>query len=190
MDEFEAWLRSALEGEPILASSLADIRAKRALARRDFKEAAHGLLENGRLDPFNAVWSFSEAAVQALIARDAVVCREALDALGATASHAAMAKVGIRVAEAGLHALEGRIDAARNELLAAFAAFGDVGARRRQALTGLIMATLLDDAEQAVRTAIDESRRAFEAMGAGLGLSLMDEALAGRSAAAATPNRG
>ena len=59
-------------------------------------------------------------------------------------SHAAMALLTTRVAEAGIAALDGAgRSAARAGLLAAYADFRDLGAARKQALTGLVMATLL-----------------------------------------------
>ena len=53
---------------------------------------------------------------------------------------------------------------------------GTLGAARRQALTGLVMATLLGPGDAQVRAAIAESRQLFEQMGAGLWLARLDAA--------------
>ena len=79
------------------------------------------------------------------------------------------------------------MDAARAGLLEAYAEFKDLGAARRQALTGLVIATLLDTGDPRVRVAVDESRRLLEQMGAGLWLARLDEALARSDATAASP---
>ncbi len=143
-------------------------------------------LESGRLDPYNAVSIFGEAVLLALAARNRELAEQSLGALRGAASHAAMASLAIRVGEAGIAALDGNSDAARAALLATFEECREIGATRRQALTGLLMAILLGHGDPRVRAAIDESRRLFEQMGAGLWLALLDTVLAG-SDAPATP---
>jgi hypothetical protein len=73
--------------------------------------------------------------------------------------------------------------AARAGLLDAYAGLRDVGAVRKQAITGLVMATLLHLRDAQVRAAIAESRQLFERMGAGLWLTRLDAAEAGRATA-------
>ena len=90
-----------------------------------------------------------------------------------------------QVGEAGIAALDGRVDAARAGLLAAYASLRDLGAARKQAITGLAMAVLLGTGDPQVRAAIGESRQLFERMGAGLWLGLLDDAEAGQVAAPA-----
>ena len=149
--------------------------------------AAREFLACGRLDPYNAVTVFSEAVFLALIGRDARTWfTEVLAALDSTGSHAPIGRLANRVGQAGLDALEGRLDAARGGLLAAYTGFADLGAVRRQALTGLVMASVLGGDDTAVRAAIDESRRLFEGMGAGLWLAELDDALASTRSTAAT----
>ena len=177
LEESVAWVTAEIVREPALESALISLRAQRAQQAGDLPEAARLMIENGRLDRYNAVWSYDRAIEAALVAHDIDLCVEALDALRATDSHAALAKLGVRVGEAGIDALEGRVDTARGAFLSCFAAYADLGARRKQAMTGLIMATLFGDRDPAVNAAIDESRRLFQAMGAGLWLAKLDAAL-------------
>jgi ethanolamine utilization microcompartment shell protein EutL len=88
-----------------------------------------------------------------------------------------------RVGEAGIAALDGQTGAARAGLLAAYAELRDVGAARKQAITGLVLATLLGPGDAQVRAAITESRQLFERMGAGLWLGLLDAAATGKAPA-------
>ena len=184
VEEVEHWLTAHVEEQSFLASSASGMRSARALQRGDLAAASFGYLEGGTLDPYNAVASFSEATLLALLAPDRGRAEAGLDALRATGSHALLARLVARVGEAGIAALDGQAGAARIGLLAAHGELRDVGAARKQALTGLVMATLLDGDEPGVRAAIDESRLLFERMGAGLWLGLLDEATANRRPAA------
>ncbi len=177
LDEVQAWFVARLADEPALQSGLEFGEALRALGRRDFAEAARRLLENGRLDPYNAVMAFRVAVVHALLGRDAALADTALTGLRGTGTNAPMATIGMRLGAAGIDALGGRTDVARSGLLAVSADYADLGAVLAQAWTGLVMATLLGDDDPAVRDAIDESRRLFERMGAGLWLSQLDAVL-------------
>jgi len=177
--EVEAWLLGHVADEPALQSSLSSIRAARALAAGDLAASGARFLEGGRLDPYNAVASFGEAALLSLLARDRELTGACLDALRGTGSHAANARLSIQCVEAGIAALDGDPDRGRAGLLAAYGDLQDLGAARKQALTGLVMATLLGTGDARVRAAVDESRRLFEQMGAGLWLARLDEALAG-----------
>ena len=177
LDEAGAWLAAHVADEPYLESAIAVNDAVRALQRGDHVAASARYLDAARLDPYNAVGSVGEAVVCALIARDRDLARACADALRDTGSHAAIARIAIHTAEAGVAALEGAADAARAGLLAAYAELRDLGATRRQALTGLVIATLLDVDDPRVRAVVDESRRLFEQMGAGLWLARLDTAL-------------
>ncbi len=186
LDEADAWLGLHVADEPYLESNLGWNRAVRALQDGDLAASAAGYLESGRRDPYNAVGAFGEAAFMALLASERALVETAGGALRDTGSHAAMARVTLRVVNAGLAALDGNPEAARTGLLTAYADLRDLGAARKQALTGLAMATLLDTSDSRVRAAIDESRHLFEQMGAGLWLARLDAALAD-PAAARTP---
>jgi class 3 adenylate cyclase/tetratricopeptide (TPR) repeat protein len=183
IDEVEGWLTAHVAEEPSLASNISVIRSARALQHRDLAAASSRSLEGGRLDPYNAVSSFTEATLLALLAGDRALAEQSLQAIRATGSHAALAGLAARVGEAGIAALDGRVDPARAGLLAAYAALRDLGAARKQAITGLAMAVLLGTADAQVRAAISESRQLFAQMGAGLWLGLLDDAEAGRVAA-------
>ncbi len=182
--EVERWVEARLVAEPHLESQAASIRTMRALARGDLAAAAAGHLETSRLDPYNAVWTLGEAVVVALLGRDRDRAAEVVGALRATRSHAPLARLSLQLGEAGIAALDGRAAAARSGLLDAYAGNRAIGATRRQALTGLVMATLLDPGDAQVRAAITESRQLFEKMGAGLWLSMLDAAEAGGADAA------
>ncbi|HEX7399806.1 MAG TPA: hypothetical protein VF302_08565, partial [Candidatus Limnocylindrales bacterium] len=159
IDEVERWLTAHVADEPYLESSVSSMRSARALQRGDLAAASSNSLEGGRLDPYNAVASFSEATLLALIARDRERAEESLVALRATVSHAAIAQLVARAGGAGIAALDGQTDAARAGLLEAYAGLRDVGAARKRAITGLVMATLLDTGDAQVRAAITESRQ-------------------------------
>jgi len=186
LDEAGAWLAAHVADEPYLESAIAVNDAIRALQQGDHVGASARYLDAARLDPYNAVTNVGEAVFCALVARDRDLARACADALRETGSHAAIARITIRATEAGVAALDGSVDTARAGLLEAYADLKDLGATRRQALTGLLMATLLGDGDTRVRAAVDESRRLFEQMGAGLWLARLDAALGG-SGAAPTP---
>jgi len=174
LDEGGRWLQAHVAEEPHLQSGVSSTRALRAVAHGDLATAAAGYLAAGGLDPFNAVASFCEATLCALLARDRGRAAASVEALGATGSHAVLAQLMARVGDAGIAALDGHLDAARAPLLAAYADLRDLGAARKQALTGLVMATLLGTGDAQVRAAVAESRQLFERMGAGLWLGLLD----------------
>jgi hypothetical protein len=183
LDEAGAWLSAHVADEPYLESAIAVNDALRALQRGDHVGASARYLDAARLDPYNAVSHLGEAAILALLARDPDQARACADALRESGSHAAIARLTIHSTEAGVAALEGAVDAARHGLLEAYAALKDLGATRRQALTGMVIATLLDGDDPRVRTVVDESRRLFEQMGAGLWSTYLDAARATEQAA-------
>jgi hypothetical protein len=187
LDEADAWLGLHVAHEPYLESNLGWNRAVRALQDGDLAASAAGYLESGRRDPYNAVGAFGEAAFMALLASERALVETAGGALRDTESHAAMARVTLRLVDAGIAAFDGNPEAAQTGLLTAYADFRDLGAARKQALTGLAMATLLDTSDPRVRAAVDESRQLFEQMGAGLWLGLLDEALAKSDVTPASP---
>ena len=178
VEEVERWLRAHVEEQSFLASSASYMRSAWALQRGDLAAASAGYLGGGVLDPYNAVPSFSEATLLALLARDRGRAEAGREALLATGSHMALARLMTRVGDAGIAGLDGRTDAARAGLLAVYGDLRDLGAVRKQALTGLVMATLLGTDDAGVRAAVDESRRLFEQMGAGLWLARLDAAAA------------
>jgi len=178
LDEADAWLAAHVADEPYLESAVAINDAIHALLRGDYVGASARYLDAARLDPYNAVASVGEAVLCAFLARDRDLAGACADALRETGSHAAIARLALGVADAGVAALDGRTDAARGPILAAYDELRDLGAVRRQALTGLVMAALLDTSDPRVRAAIDESRRLFERMGAGFWLARLDAALA------------
>jgi len=184
LDTCDAWYRARVADEPFLQAALEYGAAIRAVARHDLGGSSRHLIENGRLDPYNAVSAFGDATFRALLARDTTLAREALAALTATGTNATIGRLAMRLGSAGIDALEGQTDAARSGLLAVYAEYADRGVVRKQALTGLVMATLLGDEEPAVRDAIAESRRLFERMGAGLWLAQLDAVLGQRTTAA------
>jgi tetratricopeptide (TPR) repeat protein len=178
IDEAVGWLAAHVEEEPSLASMLSGARSARSLQHGELAAASSWYLEGGSLDPYNAVAAFSEATLLALLVRDHERARAGVEALRATCSHAALALLLARVGDAGIAALDGRTDAARAGLLAVYGDLRDLGAVRKQALTGLVMATLLGTDDAGVRAAVDESRHLFEQMGAGLWLARLDAVVA------------
>jgi hypothetical protein len=177
--DIDAWLRARVGDEPWLESSVLANQALRALRDGDLAASASLLLASGRRDPYNAVIVYADAALFACMARDGVVAAECADALRETRSHAPSATITLRLLDAVRAAGEGHLDAARAGILGAYAAFADLGAARRQALTGLVAATVLGTADPGLRRAVDESRRLLERMGAGLWLAHLDAILAG-----------
>ncbi len=171
--EVEAWIQAHLAEEPHLKDAEQGIRAQRARARGDFREAARRFIETARLDPYNAAFNYSEALLHALVDVDAELARAALDGLVATGSHGAMVKVTRRVGEAGLAAIEGGQDSA-SALAAAFASFGELGAARKQLMTGAVTAVLVGGDNTEARPVIEEARRIGERLGARLWLDVLD----------------
>ncbi len=176
LDESDAWLAAHVADEPYLESTIAINACARALQRGDLATAAARSFDVGRLDPYNAVAAFGDAVFLALVARDRDVAAQCTGGLRGTGSHAAIALLTLGCAEAGIAALDGNLDAGRAGLLATYGDLRDLGATRKQALTGLVMASLLGTGDHRVRAAVEESRRLFEQMGAGLWLARLDEA--------------
>ncbi len=193
IDEVEQWLAAHLDEQAFLSSTASAMRSARALQARDFAAASSSYLEGGTFDPYNAVASYSEATFLALLVRDREHARAGVEALRATGSHAAIARLTAEVGDAGIDALDGRTDRARAGLLAAYAGLRDAGAARKQAITGVVIATLLDPTDAQVRAATAETRQLVERMGAGLWLGLLDAAEgpgAGADPARAAPHLG
>jgi len=187
--EIEEWLLAHVAEEPHLESNIAALRAQRARALHDHRTAAESYLDNARLDPYNAAWAFTEAGFDAALDRNPGLVNDALAGIIASGSHGAVIKIGRRVAEAGLAALEGDAETARAGLLAAFSAYRDLGVVRKQLMTGVVMATLLpNDAE--LRAAVDEARRIGERLGARLWLTELDQAVEVAGTAGPEPKRG
>ena len=177
--DIDAWLGARVGDEPWLESSVLANRALRALRDGDLAASASLLLASGRRDPYNAVILGADAGLYACLARDGVVADECAEALRQTRSHARAAAITLRLLDAVRAAGEGRLDTARVGILGAYAAFADIGAARRQALTGLVAATVLGTGDSGLRRAVDESRLLLERMGAGLWLAHLDAILAG-----------
>ena len=153
---------------------------------RDHAGTAREFLACGRLDPYNAVAVFSEAVFAALIGRDRGLAREVLAALDRR--DRTPRSVGSRAGSVRPVSTPWRVVSTPREVGSwrHTSGFADLGAVRRQALTGLVMASVLGGDDTAVRAAIDESRRLFERMGAGLWLAELDDALASTRGSAAT----
>jgi hypothetical protein len=176
-DEIAAWFMAHLPDEPHLQSDVEGLRALRARAGRDYREAAVAFLASARLDQFGAPSKCAEAVFYALLERDAGLTREAIVGIDATGSHGAMIKLARRVGEAGVAALEGDRDAGRAGLVAAHARYRDLGAVRKQAMTGAVMATILGPTDPDVRAVIDDSRKILEGLEARLWLAQLDEVI-------------
>jgi hypothetical protein len=151
-----------------------------ALPAGRYGDGARALIAAARLDPFNAPGLYAEAVMAALLGGDADLAREALDGLDATGLHGVIVKLGRRLAVAGLAALDRRTDEARTGLREVADGYRRMDLARPLALTGLVMATLLDPRLPEVRAAIDESRAIFERLGARAWLARLDEVLAGK----------
>ena len=85
IDEVERWLEAHVGGRAAPASHVSSIRTMRALQHGDLATAASGYVEDGRLDPYNAVWSLAEATSCALLDRDRDRAAEVVSRLRATA---------------------------------------------------------------------------------------------------------
>ena len=97
------WLRRRIEaGEHEHRSSLRAVDGSVAFPAGRWVEAFSAYREASDLDPYNAPAMNGEAAVAALLGRDAAAAGEALAALKATGSHGTFVKLGIRMAQAGI----------------------------------------------------------------------------------------
>ncbi len=83
---------------------------------------------------------------------------------------------------AGIAALEGRTADAINGYRAALRAWRDLGLPWDEALTGLVMAAVLDATDPEVVQAIEASRRIFDELGATPFRASLDELTAGKHA--------
>ena len=177
IDEVERWLTAHVAEEPYLESAVSGIRCRSGpAARRPRRRPRPATSRAARLDPYNAVaYLLRGGPPRASGPRPRALAEASLEALRATGSHAAIARLVARAARsrdrgAGRAGGRGAGRAARRVRRApgprCGAQAGAHGARdgdpaRRRATPR-------------VRAAIDESRRLFERMGAGLWLARLD----------------
>jgi tetratricopeptide (TPR) repeat protein len=178
------------EGRSGWENSRHGVRAMAAETEGRFGNIAGEMIDSARTDPFNAPATLSDAAIYALLAEDANRAREALDLLDSTGGHGQVISLARRACAAGLAALEGRSSEARGGLIEAYEAYRAAGLVRKQVLTGLLAATLLDPDDPRVGAVADETRAVLERLRARPYLAALDAAVArgaGRATTSAAP---
>jgi tetratricopeptide (TPR) repeat protein len=168
--------------DPHVSTAPSDTRANLAQAQ--------GRLEDAQRHWLGAVgtWSSQEpaayyqAARPALWARDLEKVREYLAGLDATGFHGPVVEVRRTNLRAAVAALEGRSREAVALYKEAVTAWRDLKVVWEEALTGLDMATVLDQSDPVVQTAIRSTRDIFTRLGARPYLARLEAVLAARPA--------
>jgi hypothetical protein len=174
-------------GEPVWQRQLDTLYGTLALPAGRYGEAARRMGAAAKEDPFNAALIYADVALAALLDRDLEVSADALAAMESTGSHGAIVKLAKRRTEAGIAALEGRMD----EALTGFTVVLDELRRMElpfpRATTGLLVRALLDPSLPEVAAAEEEARSIFEQLRARAWLDRLDDVLAGHTDEASSP---
>jgi class 3 adenylate cyclase/tetratricopeptide (TPR) repeat protein len=172
--------------DPNSAAALNDTLALRALAERRLADS-HAAYHASALGDDDVEALVPAARLSLLMGdvdearRDLAAAERAPGAFGRTI------QTDFAAIRAGIVALEGRTGDAINGYRGALRAWRDLGLPWDEALTGLVMAAVLDATDPEVVQAIEASRRIFDELGAAPFVAFLDELTAGRQSSAPEP---
>ena len=153
-------------GESGARDSVRDLRAQLDFASGRLAAACDDWLAFAPTDPLNAPSAYFHAGVAALLAADRERAAAALAGLVSTRQRGPFSVANRRLLEAGLLALYGRHAEALRETQAVVGEYERLGLPWRQALAGLVLASLVDTRETSVRDLAASSRDIFVQLGA------------------------
>jgi hypothetical protein len=149
-----------------------------AFAAGRMQEAHDETLVHAQAHPDEGRDIYPDAAICALLNRDADLAAEALASLDATGVHGRVVSMHRRTIQSGRAALDGRAAEALAGFREALAGWRDLGLPWRIALTAIVMATVLGPQEPEVRAAADEAREILDRLGAKPFLERLDTLMA------------
>ena len=179
-----------------VAASAADITAWQHLANGEFTGARDDWLSQGDASDTNAPFAYPRAGKSAILARDSIGAREALDRLTINGTRGRVIDVERDTIEAGIAALEGRTADAVAGYRRALSTWGEMGLPWDQAWTTWMAAASLGPEVPEVRAWGAAALAILEQLGATPIVALLHDALGGidavpaRSKAAATDGTG
>ncbi|MEO7118763.1 MAG: hypothetical protein ABIZ34_07310, partial [Candidatus Limnocylindrales bacterium] len=160
--------------------AIAGLRAELAFAAGDHVAASDGWILSAQADDLNAPLMDLYAGIAALLGRDRDRSEAALVALRTTPTRFGRRMLDERVLVAGLAILDGQFSAGLREARSVMAEFGRLGMPWRQALIGLVLATLMGGDDPEVRAAAQTARETFERLGAKPFIAQLDSASTNR----------
>jgi tetratricopeptide (TPR) repeat protein len=175
--------------DPHVLTAPNDTLANLAQAEGRFADAQQHWLKIADGWASQAPASYYQSARPALWGSDLDALRRHFTAIEATGVHGPVVEVRRTNMRAAIAALEGRSREALALYGEAFAGWGNLKVTWEQALTGLDMATVLDNSEPAVAAAIRFARDTFTRLGAKPYLDRLEMVIARGSAKSAKPNR-
>jgi hypothetical protein len=159
-------------------SSAFDLRALRAVTHREWATAQAEWWQGVEMSDYNAPYMLPRIASAAILGRDPVAARRALDEMAALGTRGRAVDADLTTIRAGIAALEGDRAAARSGYRAGLAAYRDLGLAWDEALLGLQAVTTLGPEEPEARAAGENARPILERLRAAPVLRYLERLLA------------
>ena len=182
-----AWAESI--GESGAREAIEDVRAQVDFSTGNFGAACDEWLVFAPSDPLNAPNAYFYAGLAGLLAADRDRAAAAIAGLDGLPGRSRMRALDRRLLGAGLAAIDGRRSESVREVRAVLAEYAIMGLPWRQALGGLILASLVGAGETDVREMADTARATFTRLGAKPFVAYLDAALASSVNQASHPRR-
>jgi class 3 adenylate cyclase/tetratricopeptide (TPR) repeat protein len=182
-----AWAESI--GEASARESIDDLRAQADFGSGNFDAASDEWLVFAPSDPLNAPQAYFYAGLAGLLAADRDRARAALAGLEQVPRRSRVRALDRRLLAAGLAAIDGGRSEPIREGRAVLVEYADLGLPWRQALGGLILASLVGTGEAEVRQMAVSARATFARLGAKPFVALLDAAVAGSPDQPSHPRR-
>jgi hypothetical protein len=176
-------------GESGARNSVADLEGTFHFGNGQFVAACDAWLAFAPSDTLNAPSAYFMAGIAALLGADRDRAATALAGLFGTGGRGPYAATNRRLLEAGLLALDGRHAEAIREIQALVADYERQGLPWRQALAGLVLASLVGSDDAGVRETAHGSRAIFARLGARPFVERVDAVLARSSRVTGEPAR-
>jgi class 3 adenylate cyclase len=183
-----AWAESIGESGP--REAIADLRAQVDFCTGKFGAACDAWLAFAPSDQLNAPAAYFFAGLAGLLAGDHDRAAAALAGLEAMLGRSRMRALDRRLLGAGLAAIEGRRSESVRDIRAVLAEYTTMGLPWRQALGGLVLASLVGAGDTDVREMADTARATFSRLGAKPFIAYLDAALAGSANQSSEPKPG
>jgi hypothetical protein len=164
-------------GEPQITSQLESIRGWVALVEGQYLDANAAAHRSVELVPLNIPDDMPVAARGALWAGDVERARMAAEELRTSGIHGRAIHTSVLVVDAGVAALEGRMEDAVNTYRDAQRNWRDLGVWFELALTGLDLVRLVGGERPDVEAAATEAREIFTRLGTPVMLQRLDESM-------------
>ncbi len=182
-----AWAESF--DDPGALNGLQGLRAEMDFASGDFAGACDRWLDFAQGDSLNAPNACHDAGVAALLAGDRARAATVLAMFEGLPGHSRLRTLDGRLLNAGIAALDGNQNEAVREARAVLGEYDHLGLAWRQAVAGLVLASVVGAGDPEVRQMAEDARETFTRLGAKPFLDHLDAALARRSERTTTARR-